>query len=156
MASSIYSLVYRSYARPPWMGERTLGEIAAEAQAYNATHGVTGVLLFSGGVFVQALEGETVSVLQLTARIAADRRNERLRVLWHANIPERRFPDWSMGCFDTTSLSASETPMPPGLLGSDHHDPTWSAAMSERLIAFYRDNHSVGVAPVFNHMRRLT
>ncbi|MGB0496958.1 MAG: BLUF domain-containing protein [Rubricella sp.] len=155
MASGLYSLIYRSYARPPWMGERTMAEIARESNAFNLTHNITGLLIFDDGVFVQVLEGPTVEILQLTARIAADRRNERLRVLWHGNIDKRRFPEWAMGCFDMTELPEGATPVASAITTRGSDLPVWTQSMTQDLIDFYRENRVSGLDPVFNRMRRI-
>lgn len=156
MAGSIYSLIYRSYARPPWIGDKTLREIVQEAHAFNTEHDVSGILIFSDGVFVQVLEGGTANILQLTARIAADRRNERLRVLWHGMVPERQFPDWSMGCFDMTDAPAASNPVPEAVMRRGGEGPAWTNEMTQSLISFYRDNRVSGLSPMFQQMRRLS
>jgi hypothetical protein len=156
VAGSLYSLIYRSYARPPWIGDKSLRDIVEEAHAFNSEHDVTGVLIFSDGVFVQVLEGGTATILQLTARIAADRRNERLRVLWHGLVPERQFPDWSMGCFDMTDVPSGDNPVPQAVMRRGGEGPVWTDQMTEELISFYRENRVSGLAPMFQQMRRLS
>ncbi|MEL7214987.1 MAG: BLUF domain-containing protein [Pseudomonadota bacterium] len=156
--SGLYSLIYRSYARPPWMGDRTLNDIAAESHAFNGQNNISGVLLFADGVFIQVLEGSTVDVLKLTARIAADRRNERLRALWHGVIEERRFPEWNMGCFDVTetpeAIGTVMTTLDAAGEGRDG-DAIWTQDMTDQLIQFYAKNEMSGISPVFNAMRRI-
>jgi hypothetical protein len=79
-----------------------LGERAAEK---NKTLDVTGVLLTSGGVFYQVLEGPTEAVDQIFAAIRADKRHTDLLVLGvEENIDRRTFPDWSM---KTVNLDAA-------------------------------------------------
>ena len=151
----IYSLIYRSFARPPWIAQDALDDISREARAFNARHGLTGVLIFSDGVFVQVLEGDTVDVLSLSARIAADARNDRLRVLWHGNIAERRFADWSMGCFQFPADRQGDAPVDSGILAGDDDIPAWTPEMTERLLQFYAANRRDGLAPLFKEMRRL-
>ncbi|MEL6677487.1 MAG: BLUF domain-containing protein [Pseudomonadota bacterium] len=156
MAPAIYSLIYRSYARPPWIGERTLNDIAREANTFNNSNGVSGMLIFSDGVFVQVLEGSTVTILELTAKIAADRRNERLRVLWHGNVSGRRFGQWSMGCFDFSDAARASAPVPPEMFERDGDTMVWTDQNTEDLIRFYQSNQIEGMEPVFTRMRRLT
>ncbi len=156
MSGPIYSLIYRSFARPPWMEGQVLNDISVEAHRFNQSNGITGVLIFCDGVFVQVLEGSTVAVLSLSAKIAADRRNERLRVLWHGNVPERRFSNWSMGCFDFSDMPERQAPLDPSILRNDETDPVWTDAMTQRLIDFYCENNIEGMGPVFSRMRRLS
>jgi hypothetical protein len=112
-------------------------EIASEAHKFNAENGVSGILVFSNGVFIQVLEGGTVTVLELTARIAADRRNERLRVLWHGLVDERRFPQWTMGCFDVSDLGASVGAVADAIASPIGLEPQWTEGMTQELIDFY-------------------
>jgi hypothetical protein len=59
--------------------------------------GVTGVLCFSEGIFLQVLEGGRGPVNRLYHRIAADPRHTELELLLYEDIGERRFAGWSMG-----------------------------------------------------------
>lgn len=144
-AAASYCLVYRSFAAPPWIADGDLSEICAESQAQNAQSGVTGVLMFRDGVFLQVMEGGTVDILALSARIAADRRNDRLRILWHGNVAERRFPRWTMGCFL-------------GVEGDRALDPMldWTPARIRDLATFYDRHVEAGLKPGFTKARRLT
>lgn len=153
--AKLYSLIYRSYARPPWIGDKSLQEIAEEANEFNAANDISGLLILSNGVFIQVLEGETVQILELTARIAADRRNERLRVLWHSLIDVRRFPKWSMGCFDVSDLGSKVGAVADAISTPIGLEPVWTDGMTQELINFYRDNEVAGMTPVFNVMRRI-
>ena len=83
----------------------------AEAQAHNPQKGVTGVLCFSGGVFMQVLEGPTAAVQALLARIAADTRHQGLVTLDAGPLATRQFEAWSMGYAD---LGLDNAPLPPG------------------------------------------
>ncbi|WP_316015396.1 BLUF domain-containing protein [Roseobacter sp. HKCCA0434] len=145
----IYSLAYRSFARPPWVGPDVLDEIAAEAAEHNARHGITGILLVHDGMFVQILEGGAADVTSLVARIAADRRNERLEVLWHGHVEQRTFPDWAMGCFrldreDPLSRYAVR------ILDGVGQSARWMEAAYRDLATFYMVNKGLGLSPRFN------
>ncbi|MEL6426954.1 MAG: BLUF domain-containing protein [Pseudomonadota bacterium] len=156
MAQAVYSLIYRSYARPPWIGERTLNDIARESNTFNASEGISGMLIFSDGVFIQVLEGHTVTILELTAKIAADRRNEKLRVLWHGNVDGRRFGQWAMGCFDFSDAARMAAPVPAEIFDRVGDDMHWTDENTEDLIRFYQSNQIEGMEPIFTRMRRLT
>ncbi|MEO0999992.1 MAG: BLUF domain-containing protein [Pseudomonadota bacterium] len=155
MTEPVYTVVYRSYARPPYMDRRTLNAIAREAHGHNERQGITGLLIFLDGMFLQILEGTTVALLELTARIAADHRNDRLKVLWHANDAPRRFPDWAMGCFDFSEVSPGRTPLPVELATVIRGDAPWTRPMTDRLARFYEANRTGGIEPVFTRMRRI-
>ena len=74
-----------------------LSAIVRKSTAHNPAHGVTGVLCFSGTVFLQVLEGGRSQVSQLYNRIAADPRHHDVVLLTYEEIAERRFAGWSMG-----------------------------------------------------------
>ncbi len=74
-----------------------LSAIVRKSTAHNPAHGVTGVLCFSGTVFLQVLEGGRSQVSQLYNRIAADPRHHDVVLLTYEEIAERRFAGWAMG-----------------------------------------------------------
>uniref|UniRef100_UPI0032B1793D BLUF domain-containing protein n=1 Tax=uncultured Aquincola sp. TaxID=886556 RepID=UPI0032B1793D len=63
----------------------------------NPRQGVTGVLCFSSGIFMQVLEGGRMAVNALYNKIVADPRHTDVVLLDYAEIRERRFAGWSMG-----------------------------------------------------------
>lgn len=150
-----YSLIYRSFARPLWIAPEALDAICRVSVEFNARKRITGMLIYSDGVFVQVLEGETVDVLSLSAQIAADSRNDRLRVLWHGHVAERQFADWSMGCFEFPAADQDDAPVNARIIAGDEQIPDWTADMTQNLLDFYRDNKMHGLAPMFSRMRRL-
>lgn len=89
-------LMYASRATDP-VGHDELAAIVKMAQTHNHEIGVTGVLCFSGGVFLQALEGGRSAVNTLYNRIAQDKRHRDVVLLNYDEIAERRFASWSMG-----------------------------------------------------------
>jgi len=72
------------------------GSILKTAQAWNAEHGVTGVLCQGQGIFLQVLEGERDTVTSLYERIAVDRRHSHVEMIHCENITERRYGQWAM------------------------------------------------------------
>ena len=83
--------------------------ILKKSKANNPGIGVTGVLCFSGGIFLQVLEGGRSAVSRLYNRIAADPRHHEVVLLSYEEIGERRFAGWSMGQVNLNRLN-------PGLL----------------------------------------
>jgi hypothetical protein len=81
-----------------------LKAILAASQRNNARVGVTGALCLTNGIFLQQLEGDRTAVNLLYHRILADPRHRDPAILDFAEIPSRRFTQWSMG-----SLSSLET-----------------------------------------------
>jgi hypothetical protein len=75
-------------------------EIAAvlhRARANNLRSGVTGMLLYCDGNFLQLLEGEDAAVEATFDRIRRNRRHTDVTVLLDEKVRERSFAEWSMG-----------------------------------------------------------
>lgn len=87
--------LYASRARQPFTVAE-LDELLIRARQRNHADGLTGLLVFGGGGFVQVVEGESADVDAVYARIARDPRHE---VLMHTSRPidRRHFPEWQMG-----------------------------------------------------------
>jgi hypothetical protein len=79
--------------------------ILRRSKANNPALGVTGVLCFSEGIFLQALEGGRSAVNKLYNRIAADSRHTQVELLSYEEIGERRFAGWSMGQVNVSRLN---------------------------------------------------
>jgi hypothetical protein len=92
----MYQLVYVSSARTG-LREDDLHDILCHARQTNKAMGISGMLVYLDGYFLQVLEGRPERVRALYARIAADPRHGGARVLIESDIAERAFPDWSMG-----------------------------------------------------------
>ena len=89
-------LVYASRAVEPVSAE-VMNAILRHSRQHNPAHGITGVLCCSGGVYLQALEGDRAAVNRLYARIVADARHREVELLAYDSIIERRFASWAMG-----------------------------------------------------------
>ena len=79
------------------LGHDELAAILRSSRANNPGLGVTGVLCYSGGIFLQVLEGGRSAVNVLYHRIAADPRHREVELLGYEEIEERSFTGWSMG-----------------------------------------------------------
>lgn len=91
------------FAQP--FSEPELEQLADQAAAKNQDLEVTGVLITSGGVFFQVLEGPEAAVDGIYGAIEADTRHTDLLVLGvEEDIKSRIFPDWSM---KTVNLDAA-------------------------------------------------
>jgi hypothetical protein len=92
----LHHLVYVSAATRPF-SKPELVELLAKARAKNTRLGLTGMLLYKGGDFMQVLEGEEAVVRALFDTIGADPRHGHVMTLLDGPIAERQFQDWSMG-----------------------------------------------------------
>ena len=99
-------LMYASRAVPA-IDHEELVTILRQSKAHNPSIGVTGVLCFSGGIFLQVLEGGRSAVNRLYNRIAADPRHTDVELLLYEEIGERRFASWSMGQVNMGRLNPS-------------------------------------------------
>lgn len=97
-------LLYASRAVPAVDQEELLA-ILKKSKANNPQLGVTGVLCFSEGTFMQVLEGGRAAVNQLYNRIASDSRHTDVELLCYQEIGERRFAGWSMGQVNMSRLN---------------------------------------------------
>jgi hypothetical protein len=97
-------LMYASRAVPA-VDQEELVAILRKSKANNPALGVTGVLCFSQGIFLQVLEGGRSAVNRLYNRIAADPRHSEVELLSYAEIGERRFAGWSMGQVNLARLN---------------------------------------------------
>ena len=99
-------LMYASRAVPA-LDQEELVTILRQSKANNPSTGVTGVLCFSGGIFLQVLEGGRSAVNKLYNRIGADPRHTDVELLLYEEIGERRFASWSMGQVNMARLNPS-------------------------------------------------
>jgi len=97
-------LLYASRAVPA-IDQEELVAILRKSKTNNPALGVTGVLCFSEGIFLQVLEGGRSPVNKLYQRIASDSRHTDVELLCYEEIGERRFAGWSMGQVNISRLN---------------------------------------------------
>ncbi|MGZ3873285.1 MAG: BLUF domain-containing protein [Mucilaginibacter sp.] len=90
------------------LADAELLEILRTARTNNLEHHITGVLLYSGGTFIQALEGGPEDVDKIFAAIEKDNRHKNVLKLIDEPLSERSFPDWEMGFAAIDPDSAKE------------------------------------------------
>ena len=91
----LYHVMYSSQASGH-MSAADLELILDDARTGNAGRGITGVLVYADGVFLQILEGEESVVRELMASIEGDSRHEAVKVFQGSPIEERAFASWHM------------------------------------------------------------
>ena len=89
-------IIYCSQATSD-MGPDDLVEMLEAARRNNGAAGVSGMLLYCSQSFLQVLDGEPATLSTIYARIAADRRHTRIRLLLEGEVSAALFPDWTMG-----------------------------------------------------------
>ena len=112
-------------------------DILDKSRVNNPAHGITGILCYSGDVFIQVLEGARDEVCELYNSIVRDQRHANVRIIVFEEIRERKFCNWTMGHVDLSKIN-------PGLLLKYHEravlDPFTSSgsatmALLDELVA---------------------
>ena len=81
--------------------------ILAQSRAHNTACGVTGILCYGAGVFLQAIEGGREAVSELFGHIQKDPRHKDVVLLHFEEIEARRFGGWTMGQVNLTKVHAA-------------------------------------------------
>ena len=129
-------LLYVSRSVKPETPEQTEA-ILNSSREHNIGNGITGVLCFGGGIYLQAIEGGRNQVNALYNQIIKDPRHQDVVLLAYEEITERRFGGWTMGHVrldkvnPSIVLKYSETPVLDPYAVSGHV----SFALLEELMA---------------------
>jgi len=105
----VFQLVYASAATRE-LDTDELKTILAAARRNNQPAGVTGMLLFHEGSFLQALEGDREVVEALFEKIETDPRHTDAMVLYRKEEVPRSFGRWSMGFTRPSKDEAADVP----------------------------------------------
>ncbi|MEO8543027.1 MAG: BLUF domain-containing protein [Burkholderiaceae bacterium] len=81
--------------------------ILSQSRQSNPTCGITGILCYGGGIFLQAIEGGRMAVSDLYGHIQKDARHKDVVLLHYEEITERRFGGWTMGQVNMSRINAS-------------------------------------------------
>jgi Sensors of blue-light using FAD len=98
-------LLYASRAIDP--SADAIEAILAQSRQYNPTSGITGILCYGGGIFLQAIEGGRMPVSELYGHIQRDARHKDVVLLHYEEISERRFGGWTMGQVNMSKINHS-------------------------------------------------
>jgi len=86
-------------------GPETIDAILSQSRQFNPSGGITGILCYGGGIFLQAIEGGREAVRELYAHIQKDPRHKDVVLLHYEEISERRYSGWTMGQVDVTRVN---------------------------------------------------
>jgi hypothetical protein len=109
MPSNSCFLAYSSNALRAF-STQDLVDLLAVSRANNERDDVTGMLLYRGGNFLQALEGPEAAVRQTMRRIERDASHGSVSLLLEEPREERLFGEWSMAFEDVSKLDSSALP----------------------------------------------
>ena len=98
-------LLYASRAVDP--DPALIESILAQSRQFNPSTGITGILVYGGGIFLQAIEGGREAVSDLYGHIQKDARHKDVVLLHYEEISERRFGGWTMGQVDVSRVNTS-------------------------------------------------
>jgi len=99
-------LLYASRAAEALTPE-AVDSILAVSRKDNPALGITGLLCYSGDIFMQVLEGGRDAVSQLYNAISHDPRHRDVVLLDYEEITERRFAGWTMGQVNLARVNPS-------------------------------------------------
>ncbi len=99
MEGQLYTITY--FSKSKLTGdidkiEQEVNAILEIAQENNSQRSVTGALLYSGGYFIQVLEGPEEAVEEIFEFIQCDKRHKEITVLTNKHIEHRSFSKWAM------------------------------------------------------------
>ena len=106
---SFLQLVYVSSATFAFSPDELMA-LLEHSRRKNEAAGLSGLLLYHDGNLMQLLEGEESQVRATYDRIKKDPRHFGCLLLLTHQVPERSFPDWSMGFRDFASPDLKTMP----------------------------------------------
>ncbi len=87
--------------------QSAIDSIVAQSRQHNPQSGITGILCYGGGIFLQAIEGGRQPVSDLFGTIQKDGRHKDVCLLHFEEIAERRFSGWTMGQVNLSKVNHS-------------------------------------------------
>ena len=108
-AAPLYRLLYVSSASHR-MSAQELAELLQQSRRNNERLGITGMLLYKDGDFMQVIEGEEPAVRALYARIERDPRHGGSTVLLEEPAQTRLFGEWAMGFREARDAELRQLP----------------------------------------------
>jgi hypothetical protein len=138
-AAVMISLTYLSTATDAFSIDE-LEQLLGASREANHARGLTGMLLYAGGHFIQTLEGPESVVDATYEEIARDPRHRDVFVALRETIESRVFPDWSMG-FELLTLSDAA------------HLPGFTAYVNDRATSV-EEGEDLGRAGIFHRAFR--
>ena len=102
-------LTYLSQETSP-LSAQSLLELLQQCHEKNPRLGITGILIYANGTFLQTLEGEETVVEELAAKIQADPRHQAFKVLSRDTVDRRAYDEWTMGFERLTDQALASEP----------------------------------------------
>ena len=142
----IVELLYCSVSVAPQITDVDLEHILASARRRNLEEGITGMLLYYRGGFVQILEGSKESVENIYEKfIGPDLKHTALNKVHQNTISHRSFSQWSMGFAGAAEIESRMPSSAVGILMSAIWESSKSKPLSFGLNSF---------VSIYNQMRK--
>ena len=125
----LYQLLYVSDSRRA-MSEFELDRLVTACRRKNSERNITGLLLYSGGHFIQLLEGHPPVLANLFDKIGKDERHHNVTKLHFAACKQRLFPKWQMGLLNLETINELDRSRLAGLIGRLDGSPTGPKILS--------------------------
>lgn len=94
-SSPVHRVLYVATSRAP-LSREELAALLEKSRINNERDGITGMMLYRDGLFIQALEGPAAAVRDLMTRIRTDPRIINCDVIDEGDADERIFSEWRM------------------------------------------------------------
>lgn len=88
--------------------DSVISDLLQKCRNNNAENGITGMLIYFDGTFVQFLEGPDENLNQLFLKISQDKRHQDIILLLEGIAEKRGFSDWSMAYKKVTQSEVSQ------------------------------------------------
>lgn len=138
-AAELGFLIYVSIATHPFTQDELI-ELLQVSRKNNTAVGLTGILLYKEGKFMQLLEGTKEAIDRTFIRVQHDPRHRDVITLLSGEQEERAFADFSMGFQNLDDLSVQSLPGYSAYLDTPlsadafSHDPT----NAQRLLRIFK------------------
>jgi hypothetical protein len=136
--NSLRCILYVSSATQKNMSDDELEHLYRVAHRRNQECGITGVLLYSNGNFIQYIEGPSENLHKVYISIKRDKRHTGLIEIMNEPINDREFPDWSLASrkefFQTFSNPKQYAEL---LIDDESARPTKRSAVCDMLHSFW-------------------
>ena len=138
---SLFQIVYTSTAAESF-SRAELKELLKGSVQRNTRAGITGLLLYLDGAFMQALEGEEPAVVALFAKISRDSRHHHVIPLMHETIERRNFPNLAMSFRDLDAADLRHLPGYSEFLNTPLNGELLKPDIPkcQRLLLFFKEN----------------
>ncbi|EJL89863.1 sensor of blue-light using FAD [Polaromonas sp. CF318] len=115
------------------INEEAVNGVLKSAAKNNPPLGITGLLVFGGGVFAQILEGPEQAVLRKYVQIATDMRHHNCRIVYITTTEERIFKNISMAALEALPMEMEHI----AELDARRHETVSADAFTDLMRVFF-------------------